>query len=56
LRIQQVLELVGLKKAAVYQLQRAGKFPRNVKITSRAVGWVEEEVQRWLAERRDRRS
>jgi predicted DNA-binding transcriptional regulator AlpA len=24
-------------------------------ITSRAVGWVEEEVRRWLAERRDRR-
>jgi prophage regulatory protein len=56
LRIQQVLELVGLKKATVYELQRTGQFPRSVKITSRAVGWVEEEVQQWLAERRNRRS
>ena len=56
LRIQQVLELVGLKKATVYQLHRTGQFPRKVKITSRAVGWVEEEVQQWLTERRNRRS
>ena len=56
LRIREVLDLVGLKKATVYQLHRAGQFPRSVKITSRAVGWVEEEVQQWLAERRNRRS
>jgi prophage regulatory protein len=55
LRIKQVLELVGLKKATVYQLHKNGQFPRSVKITGRAVGWVEEEVQRWLAERRDGR-
>jgi prophage regulatory protein len=51
-----VLELVGLKKATVYALHQRGEFPCNVKITRRAVGWVEEEVQHWLAERRDRRS
>jgi prophage regulatory protein len=56
LRIAQVLELVGLKKATIYQLHQKGEFPRSVKITKRAVGWVEEEVQRWIAERRDRRS
>jgi hypothetical protein len=43
-------------KAIVYQLHENGQFPRSVKITGRAVGWVEEEVQRWLAERRDGRS
>ena len=56
LRIPEVLDLVGLKKATLYQLLRTGQFPRSVKITSRAVGWVEEEVQQWLAERRNRRS
>ena len=56
LRIREVLDLVGLKKATVYQLLRTGQFPRSVKITSRAVGWVEEEIQQWLAERRNRRS
>jgi predicted DNA-binding transcriptional regulator AlpA len=50
------LDFVGLKKATVYQLHRTGQFPHNVKITSPAVGWVEEEVQQWLAERRNRRS
>ena len=56
LRIKQVLELVGLKKATVYQLHKNGQSRRSVKITVRAVGWIEEEVQRWLAEWRDGRS
>jgi prophage regulatory protein len=54
IRIRQVLELVGLKKTAVYDLRQKGDFPRPVRITGRAIGWVEEEVHRWIAERRDR--
>jgi len=54
LRIRQVLDLVGLKKTAVYDLRQKGDFPRPVRITGRAIGWVEEEVLRWIAERRDR--
>ncbi|MEJ0038732.1 MAG: AlpA family phage regulatory protein [Gammaproteobacteria bacterium] len=51
LRRHQVEELVGLKRAAIYALQKAGRFPRAVKITERAVGWVEEEIHAWLRER-----
>jgi len=28
-----------------------GKFPKPVSLGGRAVGWVEEEIQSWLAER-----
>jgi predicted DNA-binding transcriptional regulator AlpA len=35
----------------VYQLEAAQRFPARVRISDRAVGWVEEEVQGWLAER-----
>lgn len=56
MRMKQVIDLVGVKRGTVYKLQKYGQFPRSVKITGQAVGWIEEEVQRWLAERRDRRS
>ena len=51
LRLAQVLEMTGLGKTTIYELQSAGKFPRSVKITAHSVGWMEDEVQSWLEER-----
>ena len=51
LRLTQVIERTGLKKTKIYELQSEGQFPMRVKITSHAVGWIEHEVQAWLAGR-----
>jgi len=51
LRLGQVLNLTGLGKTKIYELQAEGDFPMRVKITSHSVGWVEHEVQAWLARR-----
>jgi prophage regulatory protein len=51
LRLAQVIERTGLKKTKIYELQSEGQFPMRVKITARAVGWIEHEVQAWLAGR-----
>lgn len=51
LRLDQVIEATGLGKTKIYELQAAGAFPMRVQITANAVGWVEEEVQAWLARR-----
>ncbi len=51
LRLAQVLDATGLGKTKIYELQARGDFPMRVKITSHSVGWVEEEVQAWLARR-----
>jgi prophage regulatory protein len=51
LRLTQVIERTGLKKTKIYELQSQGEFPMRVKITAHAVGWIEHEVQAWLAER-----
>jgi prophage regulatory protein len=51
LRLTQVIERTGLKKTKIYELQSEGQFPMRVKITAHAVGWIEHEVQAWLAER-----
>jgi prophage regulatory protein len=51
LRLTQVIERTGLKKTKIYELQSEGQFPMRVKITAHAVGWIEHEVQAWLAGR-----
>ena len=51
LRLAQVIECTGIRKTKLYEMQSQGKFPMRVKITEHAVGWVENDVQAWLANR-----
>jgi prophage regulatory protein len=51
LRLPQVMEMTGLRKTKIYELNAEGAFPRRVRITAHSVGWVEAEVQAWLAQR-----
>lgn len=51
LRLPDVCKATGLGRAMIYRLQAEQCFPRSVKITEHAVGWIESEVQTWLAER-----
>lgn len=51
LRLQQVCRVTGLCRSLVYQLEADDQFPRRVHLTQRAVGWIEAEVQSWLAQR-----
>ena len=49
LRLPQVCKVTGLSRSMIYQLEAERRFPRRVRIGLRAVGWVESEVQVWLA-------
>lgn len=51
LRLAQVMDITGLRKTKIYELQAEGEFPMRVKITTHAVGWIEDEVQAWIARR-----
>ena len=54
LRLPQVCKATGLGRSMIYQLESARRFPCRVRIGARAVGWVDSEVQSWLADRVDR--
>lgn len=56
LKIQAVLKRTGLGRDSVYRLARAGKFPRPIKISERASGWLESEVEHYLSDRAAERS
>lgn len=51
MRLRQVEETTGLKKTAIYARITEGRFPQPVNLDGKAVGWVESEIQDWLAER-----
>jgi prophage regulatory protein len=51
LRLAQVIDVTGLGKTKIYELQAEGSFPMRVKITAHSVAWIEEEVQAWLIAR-----
>jgi prophage regulatory protein len=51
LRLQQVCQATGLGRSMIYQLEAEERFPRRIKIGRRAVGWIDVEVQQWLAQR-----
>lgn len=51
LRLPQVCRVTGLGRSMIYQLEAERRFPCRVRIGARAVGWVESEVQSWLAAR-----
>jgi len=50
LRLPAVKARTGLSRSTIYFRVAAKSFPAPVKLGPRAVGWVETEVEAWLAE------
>lgn len=56
LRRKQVENRTGLSRSTIYNRIHEGSFPKSISLGSRSVGWIESEVDAWLAdciERRD---
>jgi prophage regulatory protein len=51
LRLQDVCRITGLCRSMIYRMETEKRFPQRVKIGQRAVGWVEQEVAQWVADR-----
>lgn len=48
LRLPEVIARTGLKRGSIYRGAREGWFPRVVKLTERASGWLESEVDAYI--------
>lgn len=51
LRLSDVEQKSGFKRAHIYNLMSQGKFPKSVRLGVRAVGWDATEVDQWIADR-----
>lgn len=51
LRRKSVEMRTGLKRSTIYELIQEKSFPRPITIGSRAVGWLESDIDKWICER-----
>jgi prophage regulatory protein len=56
LRRREVEAKVGHGPSWIYAEVAAGRFPRPIEIGARSVGWIEDEVDAWIASRPRRHS
>lgn len=51
LRMPQVAARCGVCRASIYLWMRDGHFPKQRKLSRKSVGWLESEVDQWIATR-----
>lgn len=51
LRLQSVKQRCGLSRTAIYAAIQRGDFPVQVEIGLRTVGWLESDIDEWIAAR-----
>lgn len=48
-RLPRVIEITGISRARIYQLQRQGNFPQSRRLAGgRSVGWRSDEILVWI--------
>ena len=52
IRRRELKLIVPLADSTIFEMERRGEFPRRFNLTPRCVVWDLEEVEAWLAERR----
>lgn len=51
LRLPAVKDRTGLSRSSVYEKVSAGHFPKPISLGARAVGWLESDIDAWIASR-----
>lgn len=47
--------ITGLSRPQRWRLEQTGKFPERIRLSEKAHGWLESEVQEWIRQRIARR-
>ncbi len=55
LRRQQVVDRTGICLSSIYNFIAAGTFPKPIQLGARSVGWLEQEIEKWVLERIEKR-
>jgi prophage regulatory protein len=51
LRLPQVKQRTGLSRSSVYAKVSLRKFPAPINLGTRAVAWIESEIEEWINDR-----
>ena len=56
LTLKQVMAIVPYSQTHLWRLERAGSFPRRIKLGPNRVGWFAEEIEAWVQDKAQHRS
>jgi len=48
LKLPKVIEITGLSKSTIYVLISRKEFPAQIKLSERASGWLESDINDWI--------
>jgi prophage regulatory protein len=48
IRLPEVKFRTSLPRSSIYDLIKKGLFPKQIKLMSRSVGWLESEIDEWI--------
>lgn len=48
LSLKQIKEIIPYSTMQIYRLEKAGAFPRRIKIGRQRVAWVEADIRKWV--------
>lgn len=51
MKIKEVMNATTLARATIYKYMDLGRFPKPVSLGGRAVAWVADEIEDWIAQR-----
>lgn len=51
LRKSVVLKRIGLSGTTVWRLERAGQFPKSIRLSPGAIAWRESDIEGWITAR-----
>ena len=51
-RKKAVVALTGLSATTLWRLTRRGEFPKPIRLSAGAIGWLDSEISAWLVHRR----
>ena len=48
IRLPEVKNTTGLSRSSIYLRMSNGQFPQSISLGSRAIGWLESDIDNWL--------
>ena len=51
IRKPELKQKIGLSESTIWRLEKSGQFPKRKQITSRLVGWLRSDVDKWIESR-----
>lgn len=51
LRLPMVMRITGLARSTIYKLISQNQFPTPIKLSTRAVAWLQSEIETWVSSR-----